>query len=172
MPQLWSSLVMGPRCQASGPYSRRPWSLTVSLEPDRCPWSVLGGEDVGGLNDAWAGGCCVHGATGSFRAGTGGNHQQRDRFAAAGDGHADGVAGNRGEPVDPDTVAPAAGELARDVVPFVAMDGHPLHPHARKDVQRRDKARQLGKCVAGAWPPSSVDHATLLESGSKADSRR
>jgi NAD(P)-dependent dehydrogenase (short-subunit alcohol dehydrogenase family) len=36
---------------------------------------------------------------------------------------------------------------------------------------RRDKARQLGKCVAGLWPPSSIGRAVPVERGVEADVR-
>src|SRR5690242_7423647 len=132
--------------RSSGGFAYRQETTKGALQlatPAASGWSC---PSLGG---AWAGGCCVHGGPGGSGGGTGGNHQQRNRFPVACCGHADCVAGNGGEPVDPGKVAVVGGEPVRDVIPFVAVDGQPLHSHAGPGVQRRDERGQLGMCVAG-----------------------
>jgi len=138
---------------------------------DRRLWASLAVRMSAAWAGARAGGCHVHGGLGGAFGGTGGNHQQCDRFPA-GCGHADRVAGNGGEPVDPDDLARIGSEPVRDFVPVVAVDGQPLHPDAGLGVQRRDEAGQLGKRVPGMRPPASVGRAGPVERGVEADSRR
>ena len=118
---------------------------------------LTGGKDVRSLASTPAGSCHVHGGLGCAFGNSGRDHQQRNRFVG-GCGDTDGVAGDGGEPVDPDGMAPD-GEPVRDFVPFVAVDGQPLYPDAWAGVQRGDEARQFGKRVPGMRPPSSVDCA-------------